>query len=64
MSTNNTFYIYDKNNQVVQIRTRTVNTNTPIYVIQYPSPRKTPDDKIRYRTEFVDEKKFYTPYSC
>lgn len=63
MEEKTTFYVYDKNNQVVQIRSRTMNTSRPIYVIQYPSPKRFPDDKIRYRSEFVDEKKFYEPYS-
>jgi hypothetical protein len=55
------FYVYDKNNQVVQIRTKIMNTQRPIYVIQYPFPRKSPEDRIRYRSEFVDEHKFYAP---
>jgi len=60
----NTFYIYDKNQKIVEIRTKIVNLSTPMYVIQYPLPRKN-NERIRYRSEMVDEKKFYSqPSEC
>jgi len=55
-----TYYVYDKNNQVSEIRTKLMNHNPPLYVIQYPLPRKGPMDKISYRSEFVNEMKFYS----
>jgi len=56
----NIFYIYNEQNEVVEIRTKIFNQMVPMYVIQYPQPRKSPTDKIRYRCEMVDEKKFYS----
>jgi hypothetical protein len=61
MENKNTFYIYDKNQEVVEIRTRVVNQARPMYVIQYPQPRRSPVDRIRYRSEIVSEEKFYSP---
>ncbi len=55
-----TYYVYDKDNQVSQIRTKLMNHKPPLYVIQYPLPRKNSTDKIRYRSEIVDEMKFYS----
>ena len=52
-------YIYDKDNQVVEIRTRLMNHDRPLYVIQYPCKRENPSDCIRYRTKFVSKTLFY-----
>lgn len=65
MENKNTFYIFDKNQKIVEIRTKIVNLSSPMYVIQYPLPRENINDRIRYRSEMVDEKKFYSlPSEC
>jgi hypothetical protein len=58
-----TFYVYDNNKNVIQIRTKLNTHNPPMYVIQHCIPRKSSTDKIQYRSEIVDEKRFYTHHS-
>jgi hypothetical protein len=56
----NIFYVYDNNQEIKEIRTRVLNQSAPMYVIQYPMPRRGPnDDKIRYFSKIVDEATFY-----
>jgi len=59
MDRNNTFHVLNETQQVIEIRTRIMTQNPPLYVIQYPEPRRSPTDRIRYRSEFVNEKRFY-----
>ena len=60
MEPSSTYYVYDQNQQVVQIRTKLMNHDRPLYIIQYSTPRTSSTERIRYRTEFVDETKFYS----
>jgi hypothetical protein len=62
MEASSTYYIYNENHQVIQIRTRLNHLQHPLYVIQHCQPQNpsfTRNEKIQYRTEFVDEKRFY-----
>jgi hypothetical protein len=52
----NTFYIYDENHKVKEIRTRITNRSLPLFVIQKPIQK---ENKIQYKVEIVSEQKFY-----
>jgi len=56
------YYVYNQQNEVIQIRTRINHLSNPMYIIQYCEPSLS-GEKIRYRTEIVDKKKFFTPVS-
>lgn len=63
MEPSTTYYVYDENNQVIEIRTKLMTGSVPKYIIQYPSSRKSPNEKIRYRYQIVSEETFYNIHS-
>jgi hypothetical protein len=54
---NNTYHIYDNNQNLVEIRTRVeANRTSPLFVIQKPVKR---ENKIVYQMEYVTEERFF-----